>query len=158
VEPQIHHLFISKGHDFFGRHGKGREEHEITDHESIELVAGKGIVGDRFYEYEENYKGQITFFDYAVFEAVKEKFGLPDLDVSAFRRNVVVSGMDLKALVGRTFKIGELEFEGTQESKPCYWMDEACAPGVDKFLRGQGGLRCRVLKGGTLAKSASAKS
>ncbi|MDB4765100.1 MOSC domain-containing protein [Akkermansiaceae bacterium] len=150
----IHHLFISPGHDYFGRHGKGSEDHPITDHEEIELVAGRGTVNDRFFDYEEDYKGQITFFDYAVYEAVKAEFDLPELDVSAFRRNAVVSGIDLKALIGQTFKIGELEFEGTQEAKPCYWMDEACAPGVEKFLRGQGGLRCRILKGGTLSRSA----
>ena len=115
-------------------------------------MAGKGIVGDRFYDYKEDYKGQITFFDYAVYKAVKAEFGLPNLDVSAFRRNAVVSEMDLNSLIGETFKIGELEFEGTQEAKPCYWMDEACAPGVEEFLKGRGGLRCRILKGGKLAK------
>ena len=83
---------------------------------------------------------------------MKAEFGLPNLDVSAFRRNAVVSEMDLNSLIGETFKIGELEFEGTQEAKPCYWMDEACAPGVEEFLKGRGGLRCRILKGGKLAK------
>ncbi|MDB4408763.1 MOSC domain-containing protein [Akkermansiaceae bacterium] len=149
---RIHNLFISGGHDFFGRHGKGREEHAITDHEEIELVAGKGVVGDRFFDYEEDYKGQITFFDQAVVDSVKAKFNLPDLDASAFRRNVVISGLDLPSLIGQRFQIGALEFEGTQESKPCYWMDQACAPGVEEFLRGQGGLRCRILNGGVLRK------
>ena len=100
MEPIIHHLFISQGHNFYGRHGKGSESHEIVDHEEIELVAGKGIVGDRFYDYKEDYKGQITFFDYAVYKAVKAEFGLPNLDVSAFRRNAVVSEMDLNSLIG----------------------------------------------------------
>lgn len=149
---RIHNLFISGGHDFFGRHGKGREEHAITDHAEIELVAGKGVVGDRFFDYEEDYKGQITFFDQAVVDSVKAKFNLPDLDASAFRRNVVISGLDLPSLIGQRFQIGALEFEGTQESKPCYWMDQACAPGVEEFLRGQGGLRCRILNGGFLRK------
>ena len=36
--------------------------------------------------------------------------------------------------------------------KPCYWMDEACAPGVENFLKGRGGLRCRILRGGVLEK------
>lgn len=150
---QIHHLFISEGHDFFGRHGKGRKEHEMVDCNEIELVAGKGIVGDRFFDYKEDYKGQITFFDYAVYEAVKREFELPNLPPSAFRRNVLVSGLDLPSLMGRRFTIGGLEFEGVEEAKPCYWMDQACAPGVEEFLKGQGGLRCRVQSGGELKKS-----
>lgn len=152
MTPKIHHLFISEGHDFFGRHGKGREQHAIVDQHEIELVAGCGIVGDRFFNYKENYKGQITFFDDAIYRAVKEKFDLPELHPSAFRRNVVVAGLDLPSLIGKKFSIGDLEFEGAEESKPCYWMDQACAPGVEEFLKGQGGLRCRILKGGILRK------
>ena len=56
MKPHIHHLYISAGHDFYGRHGKRREEHAITDHDEIELVAGRGIVGDRFFDYKEDYK------------------------------------------------------------------------------------------------------
>ncbi|MEJ6569403.1 MAG: MOSC domain-containing protein [Akkermansiaceae bacterium] len=156
VQPIIHHLFVSEGHDFYGRHGKGRKEFPINDHDEIELVAGKGIVGDRFFDYKEDYKGQITFFDLAVYEAVKSEFALPELDVSVFRRNAVVSGMDLNGLIGETFQIGDCEFEGTQEAKPCYWMDQACAPGVEEFLKGRGGLRCRILKGGIFAKQSFA--
>lgn len=149
---ELEHLFVSPGHDFYGRHGLGRLEHAITDCESLELVAGKGIVGDRFYEYKENYKGQVTFFEAATWEAVKEEFALPELSPSAFRRNIVVRGMDLEELIGKRFSLGDLEFEGTQEAAPCYWMDEACAPGVEEFLKGRGGLRCRILKGGSLVK------
>ena len=149
---ELEHLFVSPGHDFYGRHGLGRLEHAITDCESLELVAGKGIVGDRFYEYKENYKGQVTFFEAATWEGVKEEFALPELSPSAFRRNIVVRGMDLEELIGKRYSLGDLEFEGTQEAAPCYWMDEACAPGVEEFLKGQGGLRCRILKGGSLVK------
>lgn len=155
MKPHIHHLYISAGHDFYGRHGKGREEHAITDHDEIELVAGKGIKGDRFFDYKEDYKGQITLFDFATFQAVKKEFNLTKLCASAFRRNVVVSGLDLKALIGQRFEIDGLKFEGSEEAKPCYWMDQACAPGVEEFLKGHGGLRCRILKGGVIRKSAA---
>ena len=149
---KISHLFLSPGHDFFGRHGKGREENEIIDCDTFELVAGSGIRGDRFFDYKEDYKGQITFFDHAVYEDVMEKFSLSDLKPSAFRRNVVISGVNLPSLIGKRFAIGGIEFERSEESKPCYWMDQACAPGTEEFLKGQGGLRCRIRKGGTLGK------
>ena len=86
---------------------------------------------------------------------MKQEFNLPELCASAFRRNVVVSGLDLNALIGQRFEIGGLEFEGSEEAKPCYWMDQACALGVEEFLKGYGGLRCRVLKGGVMRKSAA---
>jgi hypothetical protein len=149
---EVTHLFISSGHNYFGRHGKGSENHVITACEEIELVAGRGVINDRFFDYEEDYKGQLTLFDHATYERVKERFELPDLEPSAFRRNVVIKGVDLNGLIGARFQIGDIELTGSQEAKPCYWMDEACAPGVDEFLRGYGGLRCRITVGGKLSK------
>ena len=149
---EVSHLFISPGHNFYGRHGKGSEDHEIIDCDEIELVAGSGIKGDRFFDYKEDYKGQVTLFDGDTYEAVKEELNLAELAPSAFRRNVIVSGMDLNELIGKTFSLGAVELTGSEEAKPCYWMDEACAPGVEKFLKGRGGLRCRITRGGSLRK------
>jgi|TARA_B110000438_G_scaffold270625_1_gene287893 MOSC domain-containing protein YiiM len=148
------HLFISPGHNYYGRHGKGSEDHEIVDQDKIELVAERGVLNDRFFDYEEDYKGQVTLFDHTIYEKVMNEFELPDLGPSAFRRNIVVKGVDLNDLIGRIFHLGEIELSGSEEAKPCYWMDEACAPGVEKFLRGHGGLRCRIRQGGTLVKGA----
>lgn len=149
---EVEHLFVSSGHNYYGRHGKGSEDHEIVDCDEIELVAGQGIKGDRFFDYREDYKGQVTLFDGATFAAVKDVFDLPELPASAFRRNVIVTGVDLNDLIGKHFHLGDLELSGSEEAKPCYWMDEACAPGVENFLKGRGGLRCRILRGGVLEK------
>ena len=58
----------------------------------------------------------------------------------------------LNKLIGKDFTLGVIELSGSEEAKPCYWMDEACAPGVEKFLRGFGGLRCRIKTSGSLTK------
>jgi len=150
----ISHLYISPGHNYYGRHGKGSEDHGVVDSESIELVSGRGIKDDRFFDYKEHYKGQVTLFEYETYRAVQKEFGLEDLEPQAFRRNVVVQGVDLNSLIGKVFRIGELEFSGVEEARPCYWMDEACAPGAEEFLKGKGGLRCRILSGGVLGKGA----
>jgi hypothetical protein len=149
---EIKHLLVSPGHDFKGRHGKESLSHGIEDREEIECVTGRGISGDRYFDFQEDFKGQITFFNVAVHDAVKEQFSLPDLEATAFRRNVLVAGVDLNTLIGKRFSIGALEFEGSEEAKPCYWMDQACAPGVEEFLRGKGGLRARIRQGGTLRR------
>jgi MOSC domain-containing protein YiiM len=148
---RIHHLFTSPGHNFFGHHGQEAGEHQILDHESIELVAGRGIPGDRFFDWKDDYKGQITFIDLALIEEIRRHAGNPELPASAFRRNVVISGIDLNSLIGTTFSINGIRFEGSEECKPCYWMDEACGkPGTEEIMKGRGGLRCRILDSGTL--------
>lgn len=149
---EVKHLLISPDHDFKGRHGLKRKENEVEVCSEVELVARRGIVGDRYFDYEPDYKGQITFFDEAVWLEAQEKFALPELEVSEFRRNVIVSGLDLNGLIGQRFAIGELEFTGSEEAKPCYWMDEVGKPGLEEFLRGKGGLRCRIVQGGILRK------
>ena len=63
--------------------------------------------------------------------------------------------MDINALIGRRFSLGGVEFEGTGESKPCYWMNQAVGPGVEEWLRGNGGLRAKILSDGPLAVGAA---
>jgi MOSC domain-containing protein YiiM len=147
----IHHLFSSKGHNFFGRHGQSSENHEMIEHETIQLLAGRGIVGDRFFDWKENYKGQITFIDLAVIDEIRIHAENPALPASAFRRNVVISGIDLLSLIGKTFEINGIRLQGTEECRPCYWMDEACnKPGTEEIMKGRGGLRCKILNDGSL--------
>ena len=143
-------LFISPGHNYKGRHGKGALDYAIESVESIDCIAGSGIRGDRFFDYKPGFKGQITFFDWAVYTQVRDEIVKGELDPSAFRRNVVVKGMDLNGLIDKRFTIAGLEFTGSCECTPCYWMDEACAPGAFEFLKGRGGLRARIIKGGQL--------
>lgn len=147
---EIRAIYISKGHDFVGRHGKGRLDHGIEKVNTIQCVAGSGILGDRYFDHKEDYKGQITFFDFAVYERIMTQFSLPNLDPALFRRNVITSGVDLNTLIGQRFEIQGLQFEGSEECRPCYWMDESVTPGVHEALKGSGGLRARILTDGVL--------
>lgn len=155
MHVRIHHLFISPGHNFFGRHGQAAGENPTLEVPEIMCRAGRGVEGDRFFDYKEDYKGQITFFSWGIYEAAKTKFAVPALSPGAFRRNVVIAGIDITTLIGRRFSVGTVEFEGTVESKPCYWMEQAVAPGTEEWLRGNGGLRAKILKDGPLAVGAN---
>ncbi|MCP5537904.1 MAG: MOSC domain-containing protein [Akkermansiaceae bacterium] len=146
----LKHLFISPGHNFYGRHGKGAMDYPIKEVERIDCVAGRGITDDRFFDYKPDYKGQITFFDWAVYERVRDEIVQGELHPMAFRRNVVLKGVDLNELIDKRFTLAGLELTGSCECSPCYWMDQACAPGTHEFLKGQGGLRARIVKGGEL--------
>jgi MOSC domain-containing protein YiiM len=147
----IRHIFISPGHNFFGRYGQTAGSYEIQDVASVNCRAGWGIEGDRFYGYRPEYKGQVTFFDWETFRLAREKFGVPQLSASVFRRNVVIEGLDLNTLIGRRFTLGGVEFEGTTEARPCHWMNQVVAPGAEDWLCGRGGLRTKVLTDGVLA-------
>jgi len=126
----------------------------MTDLAIARCRAGQGIEGDRFFGYRTDYAGQVTFFAYDVYEAVKEALAVPQLRPDAFRRNVIVAGMALNDLIGTRFTLGGIEFEGVSEAKPCHWMDQVVAPGAERWLRGRGGLRARVLSDGELHRGA----
>ena len=147
---KIKAIYVSRGHDFKGRHGKGRLDHGFEAVSSIECVAGKGIRGDRYFDYKPDFKGQITFFDDAVYQRVRDTLNLKAFDPGLFRRNVLTTGIDLNELIGQRFSLQGIEFEGSEECAPCYWMDTAIAPGTEALLKGYGGLRARIRSSGTL--------
>lgn len=149
----VHHLCLSPEHNFFGHHGKPAGQSPMIEQAQIECVAGSGIRGDRFFNYKENYKGQITFFSLETFDALRDELHLPNAKPWATRRNVYVRGVDLNQLIGVEFEIQGIIFEGTEECKPCHWMDLAVGPGAEKWLKGRGGLRARILTDGVLYRA-----
>ena len=155
MNVRIHHLFVSPGHNFFGRHGLGAGENPTVEVQEIMCRAGRGVEGDRFLDYKPDYKGQITFFAWDIYESAKQTFAVPGLSAGAFRRNVVLEGLDVNTLIGRRFSLGGVDFEGTVESKPCYWMEQAVAVGAEEWLRGNGGLRAKILSDGPLTVGAA---
>lgn len=146
----IEHIYISREHNYFGHHGQPAGESPVEEVREATLVAGQGIEGDRFFGFKEDYKGQITFFSREVYEALCAQFQVHDRPPSVFRRNVIVSGVDLNALIGREFEVQGVKFAGICECTPCYWMDQAFHPGAEEALKGRGGLRAKILTGGTL--------
>jgi len=150
MKIMVHDIWISPGHDFKGRHGKGRHNHGMTRVEEARCEAGRGLAGDRYHDEEPGAKTQVTFVAREVVDEMCRTLGIAAPDYSALRRNVLVSGADLNGLIGKKFSVNGTVFEGVEECKPCYWMDEAVAPGANAFLAGRGGLRCRILAGGTL--------
>jgi MOSC domain-containing protein YiiM len=149
----LHRIFVSSGHSYVGRHGLGSAGFTIQEVDAVECVAGCGLRGDRYFAHKENYKGQVTLFSLEVFTDLCRSLPLPPASPAALRRNLIVSGVDLNELVGKQFELQGVLLEGTEECKPCYWMDEAVGPGAEAWLRGRGGLRCRILSDGWLRVS-----
>ena len=147
---QIAQLFISPGHNFFGHNGQAAGDFPLIERTEVRCVAGRGIEGDRFFDFKEDYKGQITFFASEVFADVCRKLGVNGKSAGETRRNVITSGVDLNAYIGKEFEVQGVRFEGVAECSPCHWMDYAIAPGAEEAMRGRGGLRARILSDGFL--------
>ncbi|MFY9854131.1 MAG: hypothetical protein WAK26_09680 [Terracidiphilus sp.] len=147
---RICQLFISPGHNFLGHNGLPPGEYPLVEKMELSCVAGRGIEGDRFFDYKENYKGQITFFSSEVFAEICIQLGATGKSPGVTRRNVITANVDLNSLVGIEFDIQGVRFSGVAECSPCHWMDWTIAPGAEKLLQGRGGLRARILTDGIL--------
>jgi len=147
---KIRHLYISPGHNFFGHHGQPPDKHPIIEVSEIQCVASRGIRGDRFFDYKQNYKGQITFFSAEVYDDICRTLGIHNRNPSVLRRNVLTGGEDLNLLIGEEFEVQGIRFRGAEECSPCYWMNAALAPGAEILMKGRGGLRATILTDGCL--------
>jgi molybdopterin-guanine dinucleotide biosynthesis protein A len=136
----IERIFLSPGHNFFGHFGGPAGTHPVVEVDAVECVAGRGLRGDRFFDYQPDYKGQVTLFSAEVFAQLCRDLGLAG-----------ASPADLNALRGQEFELQGVRLLGGEECKPCSWMDQALGPGAEAWLRGRGGLRCRILSDGWLS-------
>ena len=145
-------LYISPGHNYFGHFGKPAGENPVEEVEVLDCVENRGIQGDRFFDYKPDYKGQITFFEIETHRRLCEQFGVVDKGPEVYRRNVITEGVDLNTLIGKEFEIQGVRFLGTEEAKPCFWMEKAFGEGAEEALKGKGGLRAKILSSGALTK------
>jgi hypothetical protein len=72
------------------------------------------------------------------------------LDFAGTRRNVLTRGIDVNALVGRRFRIGDVVCEGRRLCEPCVHLDRLSGPGILRPLIHRGGLRADVLTDGEI--------
>jgi MOSC domain-containing protein YiiM len=116
--PRLLHLYVSPGHNYFGHNGLAPGGHPMEARAAIACRAGRGIAGDRFLDYQPDYKGQITFFTEETYEELCAGLGVWDRGPEVFRRNVITRGLDLNALIGAEFYLQGVRFLGVGECKP----------------------------------------
>ncbi|GAB4098461.1 MOSC domain-containing protein [Sinomonas halotolerans] len=151
---EVLHLLVSPGHAYFGRAKDGPAEVGTLAPESVDVVAGKGIVGDRFFGKAAHMDAAVTFIAVEGLEAMAESLGVARFDPLLARRNIVLRGAELAPLVGQDFALESrgavVRFHGGRPAHPCAWMDRVLAPGAHAAMRGRGGIRCRPLTSGAL--------
>ena len=118
---------------------------KIQEVQSINVLANKGIVGDRhFNEYNDPYC-QLTLIESENIDYYNTKFGL-NINYLDFRRNIITKGIELNNLIGKKIQIGNVKVEGIDLCRPCRHLTEILNQKniIKEFLR-KGGLRCQIL-------------
>ena len=131
-----------------------RAEDAVHAHDTVELHAGRGIVGDRYFNgtgtfsASEKHGQQLTLIQSEVVDALLDE-GL-QLTPADARRNIVTRGVDLNALVGQEFHVGTVRCVGRRLCEPCSHLQRLTGTALLRPLVHRGGLRADVLTSGTV--------
>ena len=122
-----------------------KNNQEIKEVESIEVLTDKGVVGDRHFKNFNDPNCQLSLIESENIDHYNIKYGL-NISYINFRRNIVTKGIQLNELVGKKFKIGNVKVEGIDLCRPCRHLTEILSQNniLKEFLR-KGGLRCKIL-------------
>lgn len=140
---------------FIGRVSGGPMERR----KNIRLIAGKGIEGDR-YAADDRRSGRrkkpkglaLTLIEQEAVHATCIELGI-DVDYAITRRNVVTSGVNLDALVGRAFRLGSALVLGVAANPACSRLEKLTGlPGLKNVLAGRGGIRAEILESGLVGE------
>jgi len=136
--------------------------YEMEELEQANLVAGKGIEGDRYFKGTGTYSPkpdvrEVTLIEMEVLEAMArgdppfpgEKVKLEPID---HRRNLTTRGVPLNHLVGKRFKVGNAVLKGGRLNFPCKYLEELIGLPVYAPLINRSGLNCSIEVGGVIRK------
>lgn len=115
--------------------------------DGVEILPGQGLVGDRWAGRPDGAR-QVTLIQAEHLDVVAALLCRPAIEPGAVRRNLVIAGVNLLALKGWRFALGEAELVYSGLCHPCPKMETTVGPGAFQALRGHGGITARVVKGG----------
>jgi hypothetical protein len=123
---------------------------------SASALAGYGLEGDRYARSAGTFSsrtGRRPGYDLTLIavEVVEELTARgARLDFGSTRRNILTRGIDVNALVGREFSIGQVRCRGLRLAEPCAHLERLAGPGLLRPLIHRGGLRADILDGGVI--------
>ena len=125
-----------------------KNSQKIDEIDEIEVLSGKGILGDRHFHDYNNRKGQITLIEKENIDYYNNKYK-SKIPYTDFRRNIVTEGIELNSLVKKEIEIGTIKILPYELCKPCLHLEQMVSGKdiIKEFLR-RGGLRCEVLVSG----------
>jgi MOSC domain-containing protein YiiM len=120
-------------------------EPQLWTVESVRALAGKGLEGDRHFHPEGAPPGQaLTLVEAENVEDV-------GLEPGGTRRQVTVRGVRLNDLVGKRFRVGDVECRGVMLCEPCRTFEGRTHPGLIKAFVHRAGLNAELVTSGTIA-------
>jgi MOSC domain-containing protein YiiM len=136
--------------------------YEMEELSEAELVAGKGIVGDRYFSGKGTYSPkpdvrEVTLIEIEALEAMErgdppfpgEKVKLLPIE---HRRNLTTRNVPLSHLVGKRFRVGNVVLKGGRLNFPCRYIEELLGIPIYTALINRSGLNCWIEKGGIIRK------
>lgn len=132
----------------------GAAMHSVSE---AQAIPGVGLVGDRYAGHVGTYSErptadgarEVTLFEAEALDYLRAEHGI-ELAATDHRRNVTVRGVRLAELIGSRLQVGEVVLEGVLDCPPCEHLQALLGKPVLRPLVGRGGLRARILQGGTL--------
>ena len=121
---------------------------EIKRKETIEVIASKGIIGDRYFYDFNGDREQITLIESENIDYYNKNFNT-NFNYLDFRRNIVTKDIELNALIGKTIKVGKIKLRVNDLCSPCKNLQNRLGQSniIKEFLK-RGGLRCEILNSG----------
>ena len=142
VLPQVGHL------EWIGlRPERMGELHSVSE---ATVIAERGLQGDHKSTGRAGSKRQVTLIQQEHLVAVAGMLHRDRVGPEQVRRNLVVSGINLLALKGKQFRLGEVLLEFSGPCEPCSRMEDNLGPGGFNAMRGHGGITAKVIEGGTI--------
>ena len=115
------------------------------------LEKGKGIVNDRYYGNFKEKKEQVTLINLEEINNFNNQIKV-NIDAKDFRRNIIISGINLNELINKKIKINEVNLIIREICQPCkYLQDKLKTPSLVKMLVNKSGVRAEIIKSGSLS-------
>jgi MOSC domain-containing protein YiiM len=124
--------------------GGAAETPELWTVDAVRALAGKGLEGDRHFRETAKPGQALTLVEHDVVQGA-------GLEAGATRRQLTVSGTGLNDLVGRHFRVGEVECYGVELCEPCLHLEQMTRPGVIRELVHRAGINADILTDGTIS-------
>ena len=125
-----------------------KNNQEIERKETVEVVASKGIIGDRYFHDFNGDREQITLIESENIDYYNKNFNT-NFNYLDFRRNIVTKDIELNSLIGKTIQVGKIKLKVNDLCRPCKNLQNRLGQNniIKEFLK-RGGLRCEILTSG----------
>ena len=124
---------------------------DMIEVETVNLIASKGIIEDRYFKENNEKDNQITLIEKENNDFYNQ-ISNTDIPYINFRRNIITSGIKLNDLINKEILIGDTKIKAHRLCDPCkYLQDKLTQKSLVKNFINRGGLRCEVITSGKIS-------